>query len=149
MASHDERFAHLDQLFESLGFEMESDTPELGTPVQTNIPSEPSDDWSDVSLDDLAPVAEEPAGPTEDELIIDKYLAELDSPGEQIDTSDFGDTGGDFLDLGGGASGDGAGVFGEESLEDYTKKSLADAPMWEDEPEAPVESVQGEDGSPS
>jgi len=149
VASHDERFAHLDQLFESLGFEMESDTPELGTPVQTNIPSEPSDDWSDVSLDDLAPMADEPAGPTEDELIIDKMLAELDSPGEQSEAADFGDSGGDFLDLGGGAPDDGMGSSGEESLEDYTKNALADAPMWDDEPETPAPATQIEEDASS
>lgn len=130
VSSHDDRFTHLDQLLESLGYEMESDTPEIGVPVATGF-SEPADDWSSVSLDEEV-VAATPE-PSEEEQIIEQMLAELDSPGESSAVGSEETGGGDFLDLGGGFGDGDDSAIGGEPVDEYTRNALANAPMWDDE----------------
>lgn len=125
--SRDDRFAHLDQLFESLGYEMESDTPEIGVPVVAGI-SEPTEDWSAAPTDEEATPA--PPEASEDEQMIEQMLTELDSPAESSTSGDGGSAGGDFLDLSGGSSFEEPAA--EESVDEYTKDALANAPMWDE-----------------
>jgi len=150
--SQDNPFAYLDQLFDSLGYEMQRGAPELGQPASERDSGgdasgsedggfEPSDDSSGGEESG----AEEAL--SEDEMLIEEMLSELDSPSQGGDggtSSDFmdlgGSGGGDYMDLGGGSpSAPAAQSQWDEAPAPAAQSQWDEAPEPVTAPEAPPE----------
>ncbi|MDR2734913.1 MAG: tetratricopeptide repeat protein [Spirochaetota bacterium] len=98
----DDKFAGLDQLFESLGRESERGAPDLGTPMapgEGNFGPDAASPFSD--LNSFTPAEEKPAVETisKEEAALEEMLRELDSPKSDDSRSNESSAGADFLDL--------------------------------------------------